>query len=66
MFPVIWVGFFFNFAFFVWGRVTLVEQRMGGDKETLTLKMCSDCDSGGVWLLLLKFSPGHIKRLTFK
>jgi hypothetical protein len=21
---------------------------------------------GGVWLLLLKFSPGHIKRLTFK
>jgi hypothetical protein len=20
----------------------------------------------GVWLLLLKFSPGHIKRLTFK
>jgi hypothetical protein len=23
-------------------------------------------DFGGVWLLLLKFSPGHIKRLTFK
>jgi len=22
--------------------------------------------SGGVWLPLLKFSPGHIKRLTFK
>jgi hypothetical protein len=22
--------------------------------------------AGGVWLLLLKFSPGHIKRLTFK
>jgi hypothetical protein len=23
-------------------------------------------DEGGVWLLLLKFSPSHIKRLTFK
>jgi hypothetical protein len=23
-------------------------------------------DLGSVWLLLLKFSPGHIKRLTFK
>jgi hypothetical protein len=24
------------------------------------------CLLTGVWLLLLKFSPGHIKRLTFK
>jgi hypothetical protein len=32
----------------------------------LALLLLSRFVLGGVWLLLLKFSPGHIKRLTFK
>jgi hypothetical protein len=51
-------------AFFI---VSLVARTLLGSKVILCRSAILDFISlGGVWLPLLKFSLGHIKRLTFK